>query len=182
MLLALVATTSCMTGRINQMANADLEQVHKRTREGVIDARCVTLDGVGPNCGLLARQVTRLGYRQRFNAEHCQEVSAETCDDRFDRMVAARLQLRYAAADFDGVRRDCDANVEHCENLFVYENNLLNSHNARLQRDDDERALEIEQQRRDDLAFAEYYDPVMGLHTSAAILSVVARAHPIHYR
>lgn len=87
-------------------------------------------------------------FRKLFRDNYCKASTAAQCQTRYERMINARLEQRYYAADQASVTRTCDANPGRCDDLVAYEMLLLDAHNARVLQEGARAELRLEHDRR----------------------------------
>jgi len=138
----------CSTQAIDDRANEQLAELGTDAERAAVYTTCPGGRLLGPNCGLLTRWFADGEVRDRFRAMHCQQRTADECQERFERMFSAQLEKRYFAADFAAVARDCDADPARCDDLIGYERMLVDAHNAGVRASAASREARIESERR----------------------------------
>ena len=138
----------CMTPAINQAAAKAQAKADQLLRDKTAARACSNPQRVDTRCGLITNILASDAYRERFKAEQCGKLDEAACEDRYSRMVRARLELRYTEADFAQVVRVCDAQPGSCDSLPTFEERILESHNRSVQSEVAAVKGDIEQQRR----------------------------------
>ena len=147
-LATLLLLGACSTQVIDDRANEQLAELRTDAERAAVYTTCPQGRELGPNCGLLTRWFADDVVRERFRDAHCQQRTAEECQERYERMLGAQLEKRYYGADFAAVARDCDADPQRCDDIVGYERMLVDSHNARVRLWAAEREGRIESERR----------------------------------
>ncbi len=125
-----------------------IEDNRIQTESALVLASCPDGRVVGPNCGLLMDRYKEEDFRAHFREESCVEKTEAECQDRYERMISARLETRYSAADTRAVSHTCDAEPAKCGDPCSYESRLRESHNAEIARRGVQHAQDIELARR----------------------------------
>lgn len=175
LLLGLISSLlplGCMSAAIDRSADARVAEVRAQTESAVVNTSCADGQPLGPSCGLMMRRLADEEFRAKFRESFCKAMTPEACQTRYERMINARLEERYYAADHAAVTRTCDANPGRCDDPVAYEMLLLDSHNGRVLQEGARAELHIERERRR----AHAADVAATLATTAEITGDVAYA------
>ncbi|APR79546.1 Hypothetical protein A7982_04893 [Minicystis rosea] len=145
---AALAPLGCMSAAIDDRANARVAEVRADTEAAVVNTSCMDGRALGTNCGLIMRRLATDDFRKLFRENFCKDITAEACQTRYERMINARLEQRYYAANQEAVARTCDANPGRCEDPIAYEMLMLDSHNGRVLQEGARAELKVEHARR----------------------------------
>jgi hypothetical protein len=147
---ALVGFSSlgCMRASIDRAADARVAEVRDQTESAIVFTSCPDNRPLAASCGLILPHYASDDFRTTFRDSFCKELSPEACQSRYERMINARLEERYYAADRDATTRTCDANPGRCDDPVAYERLLLDSHNARVRQEGARAELLAEKRRR----------------------------------
>ncbi|MFT3768563.1 MAG: hypothetical protein QM820_24215 [Minicystis sp.] len=122
----------CMSAAIDRSADAQIAEVRAQTESAVVNTSCPDGRPLAASCGLMLRHYASEEFRAKFRESFCKDMSTEVCQTRYERMINARLEERYYAADHAAVTRTCDANPGRCDDPVAYEMALLDSHNGHV--------------------------------------------------
>jgi hypothetical protein len=147
-LMAAIVTPSCGASSIREQTNEEVGEIRSETKSLVVNTRCEDPNAYASSCGMMMKRLATPEFLADFRENHCRDLTEEKCDDRYNRMIAARLSQRYPLAEYQRIQQSCDANPGQCDDLVAYEQLLLYSHNAQVRRQGAMKELDAQERGR----------------------------------